>query len=106
MTDLPPPPSISNIPTRQNNATFSQKEEPSTIRGSMLFECYVEYNRLDTAEVNACFKQLDELLCALSPVEAEMVIDTACDLCRKHEKSAFLLGVQLGIRLAQEAKIH
>ena len=73
---------------------------------SMLFECYVEYNRLDTAEVNACFKQLDELLCALSPVEAEMVIDTACDLCRKHEKSAFLLGVQLGIRLAQEAKIH
>ena len=72
---------------------------------SMLFECYVEYNRLDTAEVNECFKQLDELLCALSPFEAEMVIDTACDLCRKHEKSAFIIGVQLGIRLAQEARI-
>ena len=65
-----------------------------------------EDGSVDTAEVNECFKQLDEILCALSPFDAERVIDTACDLCRKHEKSAFLLGIHLGIRLAQEARIR
>jgi hypothetical protein len=34
--------------------------------------------------------------------ETEEFIDAVCALCSEHEKVAFIEGIQIGIRLAQE----
>ena len=34
--------------------------------------------------------------------EMDWIIDPVCALCRDHERTGFIHGVQVGIRLAQE----
>lgn len=52
--------------------------------------------------MKAGFEMLYSLLSGKSSDETEEFVDTVCALCSEHEKVAFIEGIQIGIRLAQE----
>ena len=68
----------------------------------MLYSHYVEYNRMDTAEIKKNFETLYHQLTGKSLRELDNIIDTVTTLCWHHEKSGFIEGIKLGILLATE----
>ena len=72
----------------------------------MLYDAYTELNNTETGDVQQAFKTLYELLSHVYGEDTEKIANAICDLCREHEKAGFINGIQLGIRLAQEANIQ
>ena len=68
----------------------------------MLYGCYNQYNRMDTAEIKAGFEDLYEKMTGMTLQNMDDIIYATCSLCREHEKSGFVEGVKVGIRLAEE----
>lgn len=68
----------------------------------MLFNAYTEFNGFDSSAIR---KDFDELYAAMNGKtlrEMDEVIYPVCTLCRDHEKTGFIEGVKVGVRLAQE----
>lgn len=72
---------------------------------TLLYEAYNEVNTMDDAKIKADFHHLYELMNGMSLRDMDKIIYPVCTLCRDHERSGFTHGVQIGIRLAQEARI-
>ena len=72
---------------------------------SLLYEAYSDASRIDDALIKADFGELDRLLNGTPLREMGWIINPVCALCRDHERSGFVHGVQVGIRLAQETRI-
>ena len=68
----------------------------------MLYGYYNQYNRMDTEEIKAGFEELYRKMTGMPLRDMDEIIYTACSLCREHEKSGFIEGVKVGIRLAEE----
>ena len=68
----------------------------------MLYGYYNQYNRMDTAEIKAGFEDLYEKMTGMTLQNMDDIIYATCSLCREHEKSGFVEGVKVGIRLAEE----
>ena len=71
---------------------------------SLLYEAYGDVNRIDDDQVKADFGGLYRLLNGMPLREMDWIINPVCALCRDHERSGFIHGVQVGMRLAQEEK--
>lgn len=71
---------------------------------SLLYEAYGDANRIDDDQIKADFGELFRLLNGMPLREMDRIINPVCALCRDHERSGFIHGVQVGIRLAQEEK--
>ena len=69
---------------------------------SLLHEAYGDANRIDDDQIKADFGELYHLLNGITLREMDWIINPICALCRDHERSGFIHGVQVGIRLAQE----
>ena len=69
---------------------------------SLLYEAYSDANRIDDAPITADFGELYRLLNGMPLREMDWIINPVCALCRDHERSGFVHGVQVGVRLAQE----
>ena len=61
---------------------------------------------METAEIKSGFEMIYSLLNDKSSDETEEFIDAVCALCSEHEKVAFIEGIQLGVRLAQEVSFQ
>ena len=72
---------------------------------SLLYEAYGDANRIDDDQIKADFGELYRLLNGTPLREMGWIINPVCALCRDHERSGFVHGVQVGIRLAQETRI-
>ena len=68
----------------------------------ILYSCYNQYNRMDTAEIKAGFEELYAKMIGMPLRDMDDIIYTACTLCREHEKSGFIEGVKVGILLTKE----
>ena len=68
----------------------------------MLYGCYNQYNRMDTAEIKAGFEELYAKMTGMPLRDMDDIIYTACALCREHEKSGFIEGVKVGVLLTKE----
>ena len=68
----------------------------------MLYECYNENHPYDNEEIKADFNELYRKMNGMSLKEMDKVIYPVCKLCRDHEKSGFVEGIKIGIRLANE----
>ena len=68
----------------------------------MLYTCYNQYNRMDTEEIKAGFDDLYRHMNGIPLRDMDGIIDTVCTLCREHEKTGFVEGIKLGIRLKYE----
>ena len=69
---------------------------------TMLYEAYSECNRLDNTQLKADFNELYRLMNGMELREMDKIIYPVCKLCRDHERSGFIEGVKIGIRLRNE----
>ena len=72
---------------------------------SLLYEAYSNANRMDDAQIKTDSYELYRLMNGMPLLEMDWIINPVCALCRDHERSGFVHGVQVGIRLAQEIQI-
>ena len=72
---------------------------------SLLYEAYGDINPMYDDQIKADFAELYQLLNGMPLREMDWIIDPVCALRRDHERSGFVHGVQVGIRLAQEMRI-
>ncbi len=68
----------------------------------MLFTYYHECNNTDTDAVKAAFEDLYQRMHGMPLREIDRIIDAICTLCREHERSGFIDGLKVGIRLEME----
>lgn len=68
----------------------------------LLYQVYNTLNRMDTEAIKAGFEELYEEMTGMPLRDMDDIIYTTCTLCREHEKSGFVEGVKVGIRLAEE----
>ena len=68
----------------------------------MLYECHNENCPYDDAQIKADFNELYHLMNGMELREMDKIIYPVCTLCRDHEKSGFIEGVKVGIRLFEE----
>ena len=71
---------------------------------ALLYEAYNEINQMDDDKVKQDFHELYERMNGMPLREIDKIIYPVCAPCRDHERSGFIHGVQVGIRLAQEIK--
>ena len=81
-----------------NQPNFGDGESVLTL----LYEAYSECNRLDDAQIKADFNELYHLMNGMELRDMDKIIYPVCTLCRDHEKTGFVEGVKVGIRLLQE----
>jgi len=69
---------------------------------TLLYEAYSECNRLDDTQIKADFNELYRLMNGMELRDIDKIIYPVCKLCRDHERSGFVEGIKIGIRLAHE----
>lgn len=70
----------------------------------LLYEAYAECNKMDDGTIKEDFDELYRLMSGMPLREIDKIIYPVCTLCRDHQKSGFVDGVKVGIRLQQELK--
>ena len=69
---------------------------------TMLYEAYSECNRLDDTQIKDDFHELYQLMNGMELRDMDRIIYPVCKLCRDHERSGFIEGVKIGIRIRDE----
>ena len=69
---------------------------------NMLYEAYNEINLMDDDKVKQDFHDLYELMNGMPLREMDKIIYPVCTLCRDHQRSGFVEGVRVGVKLKQE----
>ena len=69
---------------------------------TLLYEAYAESNRMDDGNIKEDFNELYYLMNGMELREMDKIIYPVCTLCRDHQKSGFVEGVKVGIRLRTE----
>ena len=71
---------------------------------TLLYEAYSDNNRLDDDQIKADFNALYQAMNGMSLKEMDKIIYPVCTLCRGHERTGFIAGVNIGMRLYMELK--
>ena len=66
----------------------------------MLYCHYNEFHRMDTVEIKENLEELYRQMNGIPLREMDGIIDTVGALCRDYEKTGFIEGAKMGIRLA------
>lgn len=69
---------------------------------ALLYESYEDLQGCSSGQIKEDFHELYHLLNEVPLTELDRIINPVCTLCRDHEQSGFIHGVQVGVRLAQE----
>lgn len=69
---------------------------------ALLYESYNELQGFDNELIKADFNELYKQMNGMDLREMDRIIYPVCTLCRDHERSGFIHGVQIGIRLHHE----
>ena len=72
---------------------------------TLLYEAYNEVNPMDDETIKADFNELYQQMNGIPLREMDKIIYPVCKLCRDHERSGFVEGVKVGIRLASELAV-
>ena len=68
----------------------------------LLYECFNENNPYDNEQIKADFNELYQQMNGMPLREMDKIIYPVCRLCRDHERSGFMEGIKVGIRLRTE----
>ena len=69
---------------------------------NLLYEAYSEIDPMEGDQIRAGFHELYQLMNGVPLEKMDEIINPLCFLCREHERSGFVHGVQIGMLLAQE----
>lgn len=82
----------------ENPPNFGDGESVLT----MLYEAYVESNRMDDGTIKEDFNELYRQMNGMGLREMDKIIYPVCTLCRDHQRSGFMEGVKVGVQLQME----
>ena len=68
----------------------------------LLYETYAEINRMDDGTIKEDFNELYRQMNGMELREMDKIIYPVCTLCRDHQRSGFVEGVKVDIRLSAE----
>ena len=69
---------------------------------ALLYESYIELQDFENEQIKADFNELYRAMNGMELQEMDRVLYPICTLCRDHERSGFIHGVQVGIMLNSE----
>lgn len=69
---------------------------------TMLYEAYFDHHPMEDPEIKAAFESLYQAMNGMELQEMDQIIYPVCTLCRTHQRSGFIEGVKVGLRLEQE----
>ena len=69
---------------------------------TLLYEAYAESNRMDDGTIREDFNELYRQMNGMDLREMDKIIYPVCTLCRDHQRSGFVEGIKVGIRLGEE----
>ena len=69
---------------------------------ALLYEAYNETNSMDDDRIKADFDALYEAMNGIPLLEMDKIIYPVCRLCRDHQRSGFVAGIKMGVRLQEE----
>ena len=72
----------------------------------LLYECFNENNPYDNDQIKADFEDLYRQMNGMPLREMDRIVYLVCRLCRDHERSGFVEGIKIGIRLAHELSVE
>ena len=72
---------------------------------TLLYEAYAECNKMDDGTIKEDFNELYRLMNGMPLRDMDKIIYPICTLCRDHQRSGFVHGIMVGIRLGNEAEI-
>ena len=68
----------------------------------LLYECFNENNPYDNEQIKADFEELYRQMNGMLLREMDRIVYPVCRLCRDHERSGFVEGIKIGMRLYEE----
>lgn len=68
----------------------------------LLNECFNENNPYDNEQIKADFEELYRQVNGMPLREVDKIVYPVCKLCRDHERSGFVEGIKIGVRLRTE----
>ena len=68
----------------------------------MLYDSYSEQHPYDDRQTKADFAALYEVMNGMTLQEMDRILDPLCALCRDHQRSGFIAGIKIGLKLAVE----
>ena len=72
----------------------------------LLYECFNENNPYDNEQIKADFEMLYRRMNGMPLREMDRIVYPVCRLCRDHDRSGFVEGIKIGIRLAHELSVE
>ena len=69
---------------------------------TMLYEAYSQSNQMEDAQLKQDFEALYLQMNGLSLQEMDRILDPVCSLCRSHQRTGFIEGVRIGVKLKEE----
>lgn len=72
----------------------------------LLYEVYSESNAMYDDEIKADFHELYEAMNGMPLRDMDKIVYPVCTLCRDHQKSGFVEGIKIGVRLTKELSIE
>lgn len=69
---------------------------------AFLYEAYNEIHNMDDAQTKADFRTLYKVMNGMTLPEMDTILDPLCALCRDHQRSGFIEGIRIGVRLREE----
>lgn len=72
----------------------------------LLYECFNENNPYDNEQIKADFEEMYRQMNGMPLREMDRIVYLVCRLCRDHERSGFVEGIKIGIRLAHELSVE
>ena len=82
----------------ENPPNFGDGESVLTL----LYEAYADSNKMDDGTITQDFNELYQQMNGMELREMDRIIYPVCTLCRDHQRSGFVEGVKVGIRLREE----
>ena len=82
----------------ENPPNFGDGESVLTL----LYEAYADSNKMDDGTITQDFNELYRQMNGMELREMDRIIYPVCTLCRDHQRSGFVEGVKVGIRLKSE----
>lgn len=69
---------------------------------TLLYEANAESNKMDDGTIKEDFNELYRQMNSMELREMDKIIYPVCTPCRDHQRSGFVEGVKVGIRLREE----
>ena len=82
----------------ENPPDFGDGESVMTL----LYEAYADSNKMDDGTIKDDFNELYRLMNGMELREMDKIIYPVCTLCRDHQRSGFVEGIKVGVRLRTE----